>query len=161
MECALIDSKEKNLKKYYQETKKLKEKAKTKSDWMKEAQQAFNAYVRLRDRNRPCISCGEFHNGQYHAGHYRTTARAGHLRFHPFNNNRQCAPCNNHLSGNIIEYRKGLINKIGIKNVEWLENEESNYKFTIDDLQDIKKYYKEQLKILQQQDSFERWTEGL
>ena len=159
MECALNLAREKQLKKYKLETIKLKVKAKTRGDWMKEAQNAFNAYVRERDSFDGCISCGKVDEKQYHAGHYRTRARAGHLAFHPFNNNRQCAPCNNHLSGNIIEYRKGLVDKIGVDNVEWLENEENNYKYTIDDLKEIKQYYKEQLKLLKEKDNFERWAD--
>ena len=36
---------------------KLKDKVKTASEWRVEAQTAFNAYVRHRDRDLPCISC--------------------------------------------------------------------------------------------------------
>jgi hypothetical protein len=32
-----------------------REKLKTKSDYIKEAQRAFNAFVRIRDQERPCI----------------------------------------------------------------------------------------------------------
>ena len=127
---------------------------------LKLAQTAFNAFTRERDKNEPCISCQRYHTGQYHAGHYKTTAAQPGLRFHPFNNNKQCAPCNNHLSGNIFNYRVELIRKIGQKNVDWLDNFSGDYKFTLDDIIEIKNYYKEQLKILQS-NGFDKWAEGL
>ena len=54
---------------------------KPKSEYVKEAQTAFNSYIRERDKDLPCISCQRNHSGQYHAGHYRTTKAAPELRF--------------------------------------------------------------------------------
>lgn len=125
-----------------------KEKLKTRAQWLREAQTAFNAYVRERDRDEPCISCGRHHEGQYHAGHYLTVSANPELRFHPFNNNKQCAPCNNHLSGNIVKYRPNLIEKIGLKSLEWLEGPQQLQKLTIDEIKEIKAHYKEQLKYI-------------
>jgi hypothetical protein len=122
---------------------------KSRSDWVKEAQQAFNAWVRERDKDKPCISCQRHHTGQYHAGHYRTTKACPELRFEPFNVHKQCSVCNNHLSGNILEYRINLIKRIGIELVEWLEGAHEPKKYTIDDLKAIKSEYKEKLKQLQ------------
>jgi hypothetical protein len=131
------------------EIRKRKEKLKSKSDWLKEAQNACNAYIRERDKGLPCISCGNTRDVKYCAGHYKT--RGGHpeLRFHPFNIHRQCDwNCNLNLSGNISNYRPALIEKIGLKNVEWLEGEHEPQNWSIDDIKEIKKYYKEQLKLL-------------
>lgn len=128
------------------EYRKAKEKQKTRADWMREAQQAFNAYIRARDDKEPCISCGRHHSGQYHAGHYRTTAAAPELRFNELNVWKQCAPCNNHKHGNITEYRINLVKRIGIELVEWLEGAHSPKKYSIDDLKEIKRIYKEKLK---------------
>ncbi|MCW6569773.1 recombination protein NinG [Yersinia ruckeri] len=83
------------------------------SYFAKQAQQAFNEYIRTRDAGQGCISCGRFHEGQYHAGHYRTVGANPELRFDEDNCHRQCAPCNNHLSGNIENYMPTLIAKIG------------------------------------------------
>lgn len=127
-----------------------KERLKTRQDWIREAQTVCNAYIRLRDADLPCISCGRHHQGQYHAGHYRTTKAAPELRFHEFNLAKQCQPCNNHLSGNITEYRINLVKKIGIKNVEWLEGPHQPQKYTINDLQEIIIYYREQIKYLKE-----------
>jgi len=118
-----------------------KKRIKSRSDWLKEAQAAVNRYVRLRDAGRPCISCGRHHQGQYHAGHYRSVGSSPELRFELSNINLQCAPCNNHLSGNIVEYRKGLIEKIGLPMVEWLEGPHAAKKYTVEEIEGIKAEY--------------------
>ncbi|MBF3209581.1 recombination protein NinG, partial [Pseudomonas aeruginosa] len=87
------------------EIKVRKERLKSRADHLREAQQAFNEFIRLRDADQPCISCGRHHDGQYHAGHYRTVAASPELRFEPLNVHKQCAPCNNHKSGDIVNYR--------------------------------------------------------
>lgn len=118
-----------------------KQALKSKSEWAKEAQSAFNKWVRLRDGNAPCISCGRHHTGQYHAGHYLTVGARPELRFEPLNVWKQCAPCNNHLSGNIVNYRINLIQKIGVEKVEWLEGNHEAKHYTIEDLKAIKAKY--------------------
>ncbi|MBL1804963.1 hypothetical protein ELE38_32130, partial [Klebsiella pneumoniae] len=35
-----------------------RESFKTKAQWDKEAQSAFNRYIRIRDEGKPCVSCG-------------------------------------------------------------------------------------------------------
>lgn len=98
-----------------------KEALKTRADWVKDAQREFNAYIRLRDASLACISCGRFHQGQWHAGHYLSTGARPELRFDEDNVQKQCAPCNNHLHGNLVLYRLALIERIGLKRVERLE----------------------------------------
>ena len=42
------------------------------SYWIKQAQQAVNAFIReTPDRDLPCISCGTLTSAQWDAGHYR------------------------------------------------------------------------------------------
>ena len=130
------------------ETREIKKKLKTKSDLANEAQQAFNAFIRERDRLEPCISCGRYHQGQYHAGHYRSVGAAPELRFNEFNVHKQCMPCNTHKSGNAIEYRINLIKKIGVDKVESLEGPHEIPHWTREELIDIKKKYVEKLKQL-------------
>jgi len=139
--CALIFAKEKTKKYQKAELKQKKEKLKTRSDWLKEAQVAFNRWVREMDYEKPCISCGRHHKGQYHAGHYRSVKACPALRFNRLNVHKQCRPCNELLSGNIIEYRKNLIKKIGVREVEWLEKDHPPAKYTIDELKAMKKLY--------------------
>ncbi|MBY5961912.1 recombination protein NinG [Marinobacter hydrocarbonoclasticus] len=119
-----------------------KAKLKTRGEHLKEAQQAFNAYIRERDRHRPCISCGTYTAGQYHAGHYRTTKAAPELRFEELNCHKQCAQCNNFDSGNIVEYRISLIQRIGQEAVDWLEGPHEAKHYTTDELKEIKRKYR-------------------
>lgn len=117
--------------------------------WYKsKAQTAFNNFVRYRDKDEPCISCQRHHQGQNHAGHFMTRGARPELSYHPSNNNLQCAPCNLHLSGNLILYRQNLINKVGNEMVDYLENFNSPQKWTIEDLKEITQHYKDELKRL-------------
>ena len=116
------------------EIKVRKEKLKSRADHLKDTQQAFNAWVRERDAELPCISCGRHHAGQYHSGHYRTVGASPELRFEPLNAWKQCAPCNNYLSGNLINYRISLLQKIGEEKVIWLEGPHEAKKYTIEEL---------------------------
>lgn len=125
-----------------------KEAIKSRSDHLKEAQVVFNQFIRLRDGIYPCISCMRHHEGQYHAGHYLAVGSHPELRFEEMNNNKQCSVCNNYLSGNQVEYRKNLILKIGIKNVEWLEGKHEPKKYSIEEIKEIKQHYKLMIKEL-------------
>lgn len=135
------------------EHKKALEAIKPKSYWLEKAQKVFNKYIRMRDVNNPCISCDRWHTGQYHAGHYRSVGSSPHLRFNELNCHRQCSVCNNHLSGNQLNYRKGLIDKIGLKKVEQLESAQAPKHYTIDDIQEIERAYKEKCKVVNDVDN--------
>lgn len=124
------------------EVRARKEKLKTRADHMKDTQVAFNAWVRTRDADQPCISCGRFHQGKNDAGHYRTVASAPELRFEPLNCHLQCSPCNTHKSGDIVNYRINLVHRIGAEKVAWLEGPHEARKYTIDDLKAIKAHYR-------------------
>jgi hypothetical protein len=125
------------------ETKAAKDRLKTRSEWAKEAQTAFNAWVRERDYGEPCISCGTTNpSTQYCAGHYRTVGACPELRFEPLNVHLQCnRNCNMAKSGNITEYRINLVKKIGAEKVEWLEGPHEPKHYTVEDLKEIKKEY--------------------
>jgi hypothetical protein len=117
---------------------------KTKAQHLKDAQAAFNAFIRLRDMDKPCVSCGRFHNGKWNAGHYRPVGGLGSpLRFNELNAHRQCEPCNSHLSGNLVPYRVELIKRVGLPLVEWLEKDHPSQKWTIPEVQCLTKYYKD------------------
>ena len=148
--CALVDAKEKQAKKIKQLHAKEKKlhKLNDKPFRAKEAQKAFNAYIRARDMNEPCISCQRHHTGQYHAGHYISVGAAIELRFEELNVHKQCAPCNNHLSGNAIKYRVNLKKKIGKDKVDWLEGFHPMPHHSASDLLAIEQQYKLKLKEL-------------
>ena len=135
-------------KKQRLETKKAKEKLLTHKDYLKLLQKVFNTYIRLRDKDLPCVSCGKNNDKQYHAGHYRSVGSAPHLRFNEINVWKQCATCNNYLHGNLIEYRKELINRIGVDKVEWLENYQESNKILIPEIKEQIKLYKHKIKQL-------------
>ena len=132
------------------ETKGRLDKLKSKSAWAREAQAAFNAWVRTRDAGNACISCGRHHTGQYHAGHYLSVGARPELRFEPLNVHKQCAPCNTHLSGNVALYRIGLILKVGVAAVDWLDGPHELRHDSIDDLIALKADYKARTKKLKE-----------
>lgn len=119
-----------------------KKRIKRKAYHAREAQTAFNAWIRLRDAALPCVSCGRHHQGQYHAGHFRTVAGSPELRFEPLNVHKQCAPCNNHKSGDIVNYRLELVRRIGEERLAWLEGPHEPKRYTVDDLQAITAHYR-------------------
>lgn len=130
------------------ELRKRKVDVKPLSYWMRRAQAAVNAWIRA-SKGSQCISCGRYHDGQMHAGHYRSTAAAPEIRFEPDNIWPQCQPCNVHLSANIIRYRPALIAKIGLERVEWLEGPHEPKRYRREDYQAIEAEYKAKLKKLQ------------
>ncbi|ECQ9522572.1 recombination protein NinG [Salmonella enterica] len=121
---------------------------KPRSYWIKQAQQAVNAFIRERDRDLPCISCGTFVSAQFDAGHYRTTAAAPQLRFDERNIAKQCIVCNQHKSGNLVPYRAELILRIGIEQVEAIESDHKRHRWTIEECKAIKAEYQQKLKDL-------------
>ena len=78
-------------KRVRKETKEKLVKIKPLSKWLKEVERHCNKYVRLRDADEPCISCGTTNpNIQYAAGHFRTVKAAPQLRFNLDNIHKQC-----------------------------------------------------------------------
>lgn len=148
IKCAIAKVKIDKAAKAKKDAAQRKQDIKPRAQWLREAQKEFNAYIRLRDKDKPCISCQRHHKGQYHAGHYRSVGACPELRFNELNVRKQCAPCNNHLSGNIGEYRINLVKLIGVENVEWLEGSHEPLKLSIDDIKSIKAEYKAKQKEL-------------
>lgn len=166
IQCAIDYANEKKLKERRKDTRKRKQALKTLPDWKKDAQNnAFNPYIRYRDRGQVCISCGKSEQElniknpiSMVCGHYLSVGAYPELRFHPFNAHLQCTRCNggagkygqfNSKALTVTqEYRERLIKKIGQSNVDWLESPHQAQNLTIDDAKEIKAYYKNQLKYL-------------
>lgn len=148
LECAIEFTKQKKEKDWALRKTALKDELKTHSDWVKEVQKIFNEYVRLRDKDLGCVSCGVKSGVQFHAGHYRTTASCPELRFNELNVWKQCAQCNNFLSGNLISYRFELVQRIGVEKVEWLEGKHDPVKYSIPELIQLKVKYRRKIKDL-------------
>ena len=128
-----------------------KESIKTIPQLIKEAQVEFNKYIRLRDAGKPCICCGlplgagEV-GGGFDAGHYRSTGSAGHLRFDEDNCHGQRKQCNRYGAGRAVDYRIGLIERIGLERVLVLEGMNQVHKWTAEELRNIRDTYRVKVK---------------
>jgi len=145
--CAIAHSNKLKVKKDRKEYREAKEKIKSRGDWLREAQIAINAYRRESTKHLGCISCGTF-NGKANGGHYRSVGSSPETRFVEENIWCQCERCNTHLSGNLINYRIALVQRIGLDRVEWLESAHPAKHYSIDDLKLLKSEYKQKLKQL-------------
>ena len=127
---------------------------KPRSKWLAEAQTAFNAFIRARDAQLPCISCGESNppmktGGQWDAGHFLGRGAYPELRFDEANCHKQCKQCNGyggkfaHHERTVSQaYRIRLIDRIGLAAVEALEGPHPTAKWSIDDLRRIRDEYR-------------------
>ena len=124
------------------------EKLKTKSVYLKEVQKIFNQYIRLRDKDSGCISCGNISNVKFDAGHFYSVGAYPNLRFNEDNVHKQCSNyCNVNLSGNIHEYIPRLIQKIGQQRFDELEAKKGvKAHYSIEDLKELKEIYKNKIK---------------
>lgn len=135
-------------KKAWVETKaKMKKEVLTLSDIKKEAQKIFNTFIRLRDANKPCVSCGGSLGEKYDAGHYFSMGGHGAVAYNEDNVHAQCVRCNRYLHGNLIQYQIGIEQRIGgEKLIELHEKAHETKKFTKHELLDIIEFYKEKVK---------------
>jgi len=124
-------------------------KAKSLPKLKKELQEVFNAYIRARDINEPCISCKG--NGVKQAGHYYPVQGYDGLRFNECNVNGECVKCNCFDESHLIYYTENLPDRIGIENFEQLKKDAKDYringrKFSRSELTEKLSYYKEKIK---------------
>ena len=136
------------------QTRARRESLKTIADRIREAQRDFTAYIRARDAGRPCICCGRpletgSVGGGYDCGHYRSTGSASHLRFDERNAHAQSKQCNRWGAGRAVDYRIGLIDRIGLEAVEALESDNTPHKWTHAELIEIAATYRAKRKQLE------------
>lgn len=161
------NDKDKKEKAFRAETKRLKQTIKPRGKWVAEAQKEFNKYIRLRDMGDPCISCGlNDHEiapgptGTWDCGHFIGVGANCTIRFEEDNAHRQCYLCNRGSASKrdrkgikretvSKEYKKRLIDKIGIERVEWLEGPHPVAKLSIEALKEIKEEYKNRVKVIE------------
>lgn len=112
------------------------------------ATKLFNKWIRERDLINGqyfiCISCNQaLPKAEIQAGHYIPSTCSA-LRFNEFNTNAECVQCNCHDPNHLEGYRKNLINKIGLKKVEWLEGHSisSNFKWQREEIEQLITKYK-------------------
>ena len=114
----------------------------------KKAQEVFNAYIRERDKDQPCISCGQFKTLQ--AGHYYPVQGYDGLRFNEDNVHGECAGCNCFDESHLIHYGQNLSEKIGVDRLTALVKEarhykQNGYKFSRQELLEIIELYKKKI----------------
>lgn len=159
MSCALDYGKSvvkvkkvKQLKEFDKETREMKAAARDKdpSWWSEKAQTKCNQYIMLRDKGKPCISCGTMATDiDYAAGHFIPRGRSAALRFNEFNIHRQCNNyCNRKNSGNYGPYRIALVKLYGQEKVDWLELSHVMPRYRIDDYKRIYEEFKQKIKDL-------------
>ena len=134
------------------ETRKRLEEMKTIPDLMKEADAAFCAFIRERDKGLPCICCGRTSNGwtrggEWDGGHFRSRGAASHLRYDERNCHAQLKQCNRR-AWDVATYEANLIAKIGREQVEDLKADNRTHKWTRDELRGIRADNRARLKAL-------------
>lgn len=159
-ECALIvvrlrNEKKKN-KEWKEKKKVIKEKLKRVIDYKKEARYWFQRWIRIRDLGKDCISCDTILGAisKYDAGHYYSASGYPQLLFNEYNCNSQCVFCNQHKSGNLIEYRKGIIYRYGINvlfDLENLADDKTKRVITKEEFSEITEKYKKLVKDLEKE----------
>ena len=118
-----------------------------------EAEKAVNAFVRERDRDQPCISCGTNDAAEWHAGHWKSVGANSALRFDPANIHRQCDQCNVFKGGNANEYEIRLPARIGQAEVDRLKHAPRVRKWTREECQAIEQEFKSKLKELREREA--------
>lgn len=108
----------------------------------------FNRYILLRDKDKPCVSCGNANPAiKYDAGHYVPAGSCSALRFDERNVHKQCSQyCNVHRSGNRAPYAKAIAAMHGQEVLDFLDGEQPKIKITVDFYQAIEDEYKAKIK---------------
>jgi hypothetical protein len=120
---------------------------------MRKADDVFSLFIRTRDSQAyegkafRCISCGRVLSiDQADCGHYVNRSHMS-LRFSEANCSAQCRFCNRFQEGNMQDYRKGLIQKIGEQKVVLLEAQKNiTNKISNFELEILAKHYREETK---------------
>jgi len=123
IDCAIIKGNLKPVKPNYAKIKRenLKNLETKKQTYVKKVNVVkliFQKWIRERDKNEACISCGSLTAIEWHAGHFYKAENYSGLIFDERNCNKQCKKCNVFLDGNQLEYYNRLKEKFG---EEWME----------------------------------------
>lgn len=124
---------------------KIREKLKTLGKFEAEAKTEFQKYIRKRDAELPCISCGTPQTDLWDGGHYKKAEIYSGVIFDEMNCHKQCRKCNRFLGGNELNYREGLIVRYGeayVLEIEQRAVQLRNYKYNKDQLKEIREKYR-------------------
>lgn len=149
-ECVKVwveKAKEKNWKKL---KKRMKAELETTQSLMKKCQMYCNRFVRLRDKNKPCISCGGDLGESFDAGHYFSSGGHKSTTFDLDNIFGQCKRCNRFLHGNLIGYQQGIAERIGTERLfELHKKAHEPHKYSRDELRELIEYFKAEIKKIE------------
>lgn len=148
--CSLEYLKRQRSKEWKEQKKVIKQSLETKSEVLKACQIVFNTYIRLRDKDKNCVSCGKKLVGNdVNASHFFSVGAYPNLRFNEDNVHNSCISCNQHKHGNQKEYDLRLPNRIGVERYnKLLEDRNKPLKISLDELKELIYIYKQKIKEL-------------
>jgi hypothetical protein len=104
----------------------------------------FASYIRMRDKNKPCISCGKYI--ELECGHFYPRTNLA-LRWDENNCAGQCIECNRYKNGNRSAFGRGIAIRYGESVVEALDiRSQSRIKLKSYELMEKIDYYQNKLK---------------
>jgi hypothetical protein len=114
-------------------------------------QAAVNKLCRLLDQGRPCISCGRPDEGgrKRNASHYKSRGSNSFLRYDLRNLTMSCSRCNLELSGNLLGYREGILERYGQAMLDYLDSAPRLRDWTPDELRQITKEARAEIKRIE------------
>jgi hypothetical protein len=132
------------------------------SYWKKILQAQVNLIVRLIDKGCNCISSGRPYKDTDECGHMSSRGSNPALQFNLFNMYSQSVADNNHLSGNLLEYRE-MLEKLNLYDL-YLEQKRKypTLKITKEEIKEAIQNAKSvilELKMLNQEELLPRTTE--
>jgi hypothetical protein len=130
--------------------KKMQADIETTQELMKAAQIVFNKFIRIRDKDQPCISCGSKLENKFDAGHYFSSGGHKAVTFDEDNVHGQCVACNQWKHGNLIQYQIGIEQRIGGDRLMLLhEKAHKVAKYSREELRELIANYKLKIKDLE------------
>lgn len=149
-ECVKVWVAQAKDKEWKKTKKKMQADIETVQELMKAAQVVFNKFIRIRDKDKPCISCGSKLENKFDAGHYFSSGGHKAVTFDEDNVHGQCVACNQWKHGNLIQYQIGIEQRIGGERLIKLhEKAHQSVKYTRDELRNLIATYKQKIKNLE------------
>jgi len=112
----------------------------------------FNLFIRLRDKGKPCISCGTAWE-DLQAGHFYSVRQYDGLRFNENNCHGECTYCNYFDDMHLLNYKQNLPERIGQDAFDELiesahDYKQNGYKWSRTELLELLETYKQKVKEL-------------
>lgn len=126
-------------------------------------QPIFNMFIRLRDHDQPCISCGVIDppmtsGGQWDAGHFKGVGAFPELRFDEDNCHKQCKKCNGgsgkfaHKARTVSQqYEDNIVERIGQERLDRLNGPHPTAKRSRERLLEMIDHYRAMVRKLKKE----------